>query len=240
MVEFDGTARRNNGARAAERVYSVVKERLLEGMYKAGERLQVDAIGAELEVSKQPVMESLRRLSAEGLVVITPQVDCRVAYHDVEEAHDFFHLLAAVEGAAAAMAAVRRSPRELMEAEAINGQIGALREESRADVRAHLYRMLNRSFHSAVHRMCQTPIVESVGSGMYDRADFFINAIASVSPLGAAICERHAEHEEILAMLRAQDADGARQAADAHIINTIGRIESAISANGGRDGNAAS
>lgn len=62
-----GTSRLNNA------VYDQLKERLMEGMYPAGERLSAEGLRTEFGVSKQPVMESLRRLAADGLVEIPPR-----------------------------------------------------------------------------------------------------------------------------------------------------------------------
>ena len=72
----------SSGRRLAPVVYDLLKDRLLEGEYQSGERLSVESLKAEFGVSKQPVMEALRRLSSEGLVEIIPQVGCRVPVYD--------------------------------------------------------------------------------------------------------------------------------------------------------------
>ena len=138
-------------ARAADRAYAVIKERLMQGVYKLGDRLSVGALGRELGVSKQPVMESLRRLSAEGFVTITPQVGCRVAEYGEAEIRDFFRLFAASEGEATAMATERRTPEDLERLRAVSAPIGSLRRDSSAEARARGYRALNRHFHSLLH-----------------------------------------------------------------------------------------
>jgi DNA-binding GntR family transcriptional regulator len=65
---------RRTGAPLNHAVYDLLKERLLEGLYPAGTRLPTDDLRIELGVSKQPVMEALRRLSADGMIEIVPQV----------------------------------------------------------------------------------------------------------------------------------------------------------------------
>ena len=60
------------GGRLLGRIYEAIQNRLLEGEYPAGTKLSVEAIRAEFGVSKQPVMEALRLLSADGLVEIFP------------------------------------------------------------------------------------------------------------------------------------------------------------------------
>jgi hypothetical protein len=68
------TPLRRAGGPLNQAVYDVLRERLLEGRYPAGTRLPTDDLRSELGVSKQPVMEALRRLAADGMVQIVPQV----------------------------------------------------------------------------------------------------------------------------------------------------------------------
>lgn len=213
--------------RAAERAYAVLKGRLLDGSYRAGDRLHVESLTSELGVSKQPVMESLRRLSAEGLVVITPQVGCSVIRYDDDEIHDFFELMAGIEGAASAMAAVRRSRVQLDDLEEISAQVGRLFDDPSLEARAHGYRMLNRDFHGLIHEMCGTEIVTTVGSSMMDRADFFINSSSPGSPFGTGLAERHADHEAILSAIADRDPEAARKSASDHIRKTVDLIKQA-------------
>ena len=62
----------------------------MEGRYPAGERLPTDDLRVEFGVSKQPVMEALRRLSSDGMVEIVPQVGCRVTRYELQEVEDFY------------------------------------------------------------------------------------------------------------------------------------------------------
>jgi DNA-binding GntR family transcriptional regulator len=213
-----------------QRLYALVKERLLEGGYRGGERLVVAALAVECGVSRQPVYEALRRLSAEGFVEIIPRVGCRVRRHDLDEVRDFFELFAAVEGAAAAMAARRRDDDDLRLLRRLNAQIGGLLELEDGAERAHGYRLLNREFHSMIHRISGTPIVDAVASGLYDRSDFLINGATPVSPLADAIAARHRDHRAIIAALERGDDQRARLQAEGHIRATVPLIEKTIAA----------
>jgi hypothetical protein len=87
----------SSGRRLAPVIYELLKQRLLDGAYRAGERLPVEALKAEFDVSKQPVMDALRRLSSDGLVEIIPQVGCRVAVYDSAYVSDFFAIFGGME-----------------------------------------------------------------------------------------------------------------------------------------------
>ena len=87
-----GSQVNRRGMRLGPVAYQQIKEQLLEGRWAAGERLSLETFKSELGVSKQPVMEALRRLDADGLVEIIPQVGCRVVSYKPQEVSDFFPL----------------------------------------------------------------------------------------------------------------------------------------------------
>jgi DNA-binding GntR family transcriptional regulator len=213
---------------AAESAYVVVKQRITAGRYRSGERLAIDLLRAELRVSKQPIMEALRRLSAEGLVTIVPQVGCHVATIAHADVVDFFAIMGAVEGRAAALAATRRTDAQLRELAQTSAQIGEIAALAEPQDRADRYLALNRRFHSIIHQMSGTAIVEELGRGFYDRADFFINGSTARSPMENVVAARHADHEGIRVALENGDADRAEVAARAHILGTVALIEAAL------------
>jgi DNA-binding GntR family transcriptional regulator len=206
--------------------YRQIKEQLLEGRWAAGERLSVEMLKSALGVSKQPIMEALRRLSADGLVEIVPQVGCRVASYSPSDVADFFTLFGAFEGAIGAVAAQRRTVADLAELDEVHARIGHLCGERDAGVRSHGYRVFNREFHGVIHRMARSDMVEEMSLRMWDLSDFLINTAGVPQPLSSALDSRHADHEEIRRALVAGDAIRARAATERHIISTVDIIDS--------------
>jgi hypothetical protein len=51
-----------------------------------------------LDVSKQPIMDALRRLASDGLVEIIPQVGCRIPVHEPQDVTDFFAVFGGQSG----------------------------------------------------------------------------------------------------------------------------------------------
>src|SRR5579872_5196064 len=51
-----------------ERVYAAIRQRLRDGVYKPGERLEPAALADELSASITPVRDALHRLTGERLV----------------------------------------------------------------------------------------------------------------------------------------------------------------------------
>src|SRR4051794_38191710 len=85
----------------------LIREAILDGELVAGERLKEDDLARRLDVSRTPVREALRRLQAEGLVVVEPQRGATVRAYAREELDDMYRLRAVLEGYAARRAAER-------------------------------------------------------------------------------------------------------------------------------------
>jgi DNA-binding GntR family transcriptional regulator len=207
---------RNRG-RLSGQVYEAVKTRLLDGEYAAGAKLSVEAIRTEFGVSKQPVMEALRLLAADGLVEILPQVGCVVMRYSLQEVDDFFEIFAAFEGAIAGAAAERRTDADLSVLEAASRRIERISAKPDPRARSSEYRLENRAFHEGVHRIVNSRIMTDASRRMWDLSDLLINTTGRMLPLSYVTGERHAEHEGILAAIRAGDAPSARRLMEEHI-----------------------
>lgn len=57
-----------------EQVYEILRERIIERQLPPGAKLDLAAIQAELDVSRMPVVDALRRLELEGLVTVRNRV----------------------------------------------------------------------------------------------------------------------------------------------------------------------
>jgi len=89
-------------------VYSSLRAAVLEHTLTPGERVNIDALARELEVSPTPVREALARLESEGLVRKRPLAGYTVSpLLTLAEFHDMFDMRLLLESAAARWAAER-------------------------------------------------------------------------------------------------------------------------------------
>ncbi len=173
----------------------------------------------EFGVSKQPVMEALRRLSGDGLMEIVPQVGSRVARYDLREVEDFYVMFGGFEGTIAGIAALRRTDEQLADLDEVSetDRCAASRVPTHR-TRSHGYRIWNRRFHEVIHEMAHSRIMAETSRRMWDLSDFLINTTGVPQPLSSALDERHADHEGIRAALHARDQATARSAMETHIV----------------------
>jgi DNA-binding FadR family transcriptional regulator len=134
------------------------------------------------------------------------------------------------EGSIAGIAAIRRTPDQLLELDLISQRIGQLRSEKDASARGRGYRVLNRRFHEAIHLMAHSRIMAEASRKMWDLSDFLINTTGVPQPLSSALQRRHDDHEEIRAALHAGDRAAARESMELHIIGTVELIHAETAA----------
>lgn len=214
-----GTSR--TGGRLSRNIYEAIKTQLLQGELPPDGRLSVETIRGEFGVSKQPVMEALRLLAAEGLVEILPQIGCVVSTYSSAEVEDFFHMFAGLEGAVAAVAARRCSKTALEELDAVSRKIRRLATYPDPDIRSLEYLSLNRTFHECIHRMAGSRIVAHTSRRMWDLSDFLINTAGVSQPMATSVDERQDDHDRIRSALAAGDPLAAKTRMENHILETV-------------------
>ena len=79
-----------------EQIYTIVRQRILSGELELGEKINIMALSAELNVSNTPVREALSMLERDGLIKVTPNAGPRVIEYSPE-------LFASVEKAVEAL-----------------------------------------------------------------------------------------------------------------------------------------
>jgi len=104
-----------------ERTQSFIRDAILRGEYKPGERLRQGELATLLGVSRMPVRASLRKLEAEGLVEIRPKVGAVVRALRPEQVVEIYELRILLETYLLRHAAARLTPERL---ERIGGELG--------------------------------------------------------------------------------------------------------------------
>ncbi|MGE5415307.1 MAG: GntR family transcriptional regulator [Acidobacteriota bacterium] len=102
-----------------EVVFETLREAIIGGVLKPGERMMEVQMAEELGVSRTPVREAIRKLELEGFVVMIPRKGAYVAGISLKDVADVFEIRAALEGLAASLAAERITEEELEELERI-------------------------------------------------------------------------------------------------------------------------
>ena len=81
----------------ADQVYNLLKNDILKGKMKGGDKISEDNLATELGVSRTPIREALKRLSEYGLISLAPRSHASVVTVTEKEAEDIASLRVTLE-----------------------------------------------------------------------------------------------------------------------------------------------
>jgi len=145
-----------------ERVYGVLRERLMRGGFEPGQKLKIAALASALGTSAMPVREALNRLIAERAIEAMPNRSVRVPSLSKDALQDLMETRFAVEGLAVARAAANMSAETLRALR----QLITVQSEKDAEHVSEASAEQNRAFHFTIYRQSGSavllPIIESL------------------------------------------------------------------------------
>lgn len=196
-----------------DRVYAVLRGRIIDLDLAPGDRLQIERLSRDLDVSPTPVREALNRLTAEGIVVQEAYRGFRVsALLNSDELAELLTARMVIESAAAHAAADNRSAEALARLRALVDEMAALAAEPTLDVKR--FNAADASFHRAV--------ISSAGNRFLLTAFESLHAHVQISRQykGRSVAEARRsndEHRQLLDALDERDQSRAEQIARIHI-----------------------
>ena len=129
-----------------------LREMLVQGRFRPGERIREVPLAAQLNVTRIPLHLALERLAHEGFLQMRPTRGFVVRGFSTEDIYDAIELRGLLEGAAARLATERlKDVRELEPLEEANREIATLVRRRKLTMEAfNRYIELNAKFHSAL------------------------------------------------------------------------------------------
>jgi DNA-binding GntR family transcriptional regulator len=163
------------GARGnAEYAYQQIRQAILDGRYKPGERLIEQRISDEFDLSRTPVREALRRLEAEGLVLTERHRGSTVRPTSDSDVDDLYELRARLESMSAERAALRATTDDIAELDrAIQAFDDAIRLPTNDVQRVPLMEQMNVAFHDGLSRMAAHSRLEQLLANALDMPSGF-------------------------------------------------------------------
>src|SRR5262245_61994493 len=191
------------------RIHELIRDAIVKLELPPGMFIDKAALCARLGVSRFPVSEALGRLAGEGFVEVLPQRGTRVALIDLADCRQAMFIRRALEAEAVRTIAPQAATALLVALERnLSDQEIALRRDDRARFHA-----LDLAFHAL--------LLDTLG---YERVNAAVDAArGSLDRMRLFLCtpERQAstfaEHQAIVAALKARDAVAAGAAMERHL-----------------------
>ena len=200
-----------------------LEEAIVTGEIAPGAILRQEKLSEQFGVSRTPIREALRRLSAGGLVTFLPNRGVRVRTLSHEELSEAFLVRAELESLATELAVPRITEDDLERLEAAERRFTELTDALRRgaadpELPAEWMRA-NHAFHDVIYAAANAPYVEQVAKSAR-RA--FMGQVAWGA--GAGIDDLYArndlEHRAIREAIAARSAEGARALARQHVLHS--------------------
>lgn len=193
-----------------QQIVEKLREAIMTGTFKPGERLLEAELCELLGVSRPSVREALRSLEAERLVVLVPNKGPHIPILTWEQAAEIYKVRALLEGEAASLAAQYATDSSIEKMRlALQGFEKAGREENAAAQVSS-----TASFYAEILRSCNNSVIEEILSGLLARINLL--RARSMSMSGRAKVSLK-EMTNILEAIESRDSDSAREAAMYHV-----------------------
>jgi len=208
-----------------DQIYELLKERIIDGEFAPSQRLNIDALAAELQVSNIPVREALARLAAEKLAVQEPYKGYTVVpLLTLDRLHHLLDTRLLIETHTGRTAATRIDEAVLLRMRDLVVRmetlwVGPSYQEFK------VFTVGDHDFHSLIVQSAGNVVLAEVYEGLAPHIQ--LSRLYSVRG-GVDAVEGAREHRAVLAALEARDPDAAAAAIAAHIDGARRRLGDAL------------
>jgi DNA-binding GntR family transcriptional regulator len=172
-----------------EIVFTTMREAIINGDFKPGQRLMEVQLAEQMGVSRTPVREAIRKLELEGLVVMVPRKGAYVAGLSSEDVKEVLEIRAVLEGLAASLAAKNASDADIEQLQEIVEKFKNAAEEK------DVVRLINfdSDFHDVMYRASKNKKLIQLISALREQVQRFRVAYFTKIKSTQALIEEHNE-----------------------------------------------
>jgi len=182
-----------------EYIYHILREAILDCEIKPGEKLVIDQLSEELEISTIPIRAAIQRLGMEGLVIIKPHSPAQVSPITKDMIQETFALLASLEMIAYEQIAYQADAKTINELEELVNSM----DESLAEEDSRSWAEININFHRQVAQVSQMHLLIEFTNRALDQwrrlSQHYFKEVASTR-----IQIAQQEHREIINLIKAK------------------------------------
>lgn len=201
---------RGGRASTPEVIADVIRTLILRGHIDGGQPLRQDTLAKWFGVSHIPVRESLRQLTAEGLVQLHDKRGATVAPLRPDEAEEILDIRLTLEIKAVALAMPHWT-------EAMFDNLEAELAEAEASASIDRWSEINRHFHETLYRACARPRLLNMIAGLNANVERYIRLLVSRSDYRL---QAQREHRAILASARVRNLASLSALIEHHALET--------------------
>ncbi|MDD2431968.1 MAG: GntR family transcriptional regulator [Firmicutes bacterium] len=204
-----------------ELVFEAIREAIIDGTLRPGERLMEVVLAEELGVSRTPVREAIRKLELEKLVIMVPRKGAYVADVTKRDVAEVFEIRRALEGLAAQLASNRVTEEQLEKLERYLVKIADAIDKG--DIEQTI--SIDVAFHDVLYQASGNERLEDMISNLREHIQRYRStSLAYPGRMKQALIE----HRKVVEAIANRDADLAKKLAEQHIVNAENSLMEAI------------
>lgn len=199
--------------------YDYLRDRILRGEISGGTPIRQQDVADELGLSRIPVRDALRHLSADGLVKIESNRRVVVTSMMLDDVQEVFSMRSVLEGLAARIAASNISDLTLQ-------RLTFLAERmERSEAHKDEWLRLHEEFHDIICAQSKMPRLQREVERLRATVEPYLRVFITRSRIAEL---RSSKHRGLLAALKKRDGDLAERAMRAHVESALKEISVSI------------
>ncbi|MFQ5427589.1 MAG: GntR family transcriptional regulator [Thermodesulfobacteriota bacterium] len=182
-----------------ESIVDFIKDAVVSGRLKPGERVPEQEIAANFGISRTPIREAFRQLESEGFISLIPRKGAVVSPITDKDVVEFYAIKSLLEGYAARTACPSLTARDIKKLESLNAAMARCAEKG--DVKGFFN--LDNQFHNTFLKACgNEKLYDLVHSLVQQFERFRITALS----LPGRMTESLSQHRDIIEAFRNSEA----------------------------------
>ena len=193
-------------------VFRTLRQAILRGELKPGERLMEIRLANQLGVSRTPIREAIRKLELEGLVLMIPRKGAEVAEITIKDLEDVLEVRAALEELAVCDACENITEEQILALKEAADNFQAALESDDLVKCAETDMAFHEIIYSATNNKRLLQILNNLREQMYRYRMEYVKDIRQRSNLVE-------EHRELLDAISSRDSIKAKELMKTHLLN---------------------
>lgn len=204
--------RQRVGSSLVDDVEAELREEIFMGVLQPGEKLLVQPLSQRLQVSLSVVREALTRLAEQGLLRSAPQLGFTVTPLSIDDLRDLTRVRIDIEDLVLRRALLEGDLAWEASVLAAHHHLAGTPDRLEGGLNP-AWRRAHAEFHAAIGSGCVSPLLQSIRSGLFDKAELYRSWALSAS--GSR--DVAGEHRDICQAVLDRDTERATQLMAMHI-----------------------
>lgn len=181
-------------------MYETLKDEIVEGRLRPGERIVISDLAAKYNVSPMPVREAINRLQQDGFVEVVPHVGSRVSSFDINKHREIMQIRIELEPIATRLSIPFISAKALTKLEKLIREMEVCLQKK--DYMG--YSRVNREFHLTIYTACPNKSMFELIKSLWAKSEYSRRIFSELPERNE---ESLKEHKALVEAIKEKDAE---------------------------------